>query len=622
MAAPDTRSPRMQEPSPVDQSALPAVTGLERHCRVVVAVVCVLVVALVYWSVRDGGFVGVVDRAYFHDFAWLRTGQSWHDILFRNAYNWSNYYRPLVVALFVIEERLFDVAPGPMHLVSLAIHLANVLLVGALGRRLLERSVTATRACVLSGVAMLAYGLHPALVEPVVTVACQFDLVALLFVLLGLLAHTSNLGRPVRALSVGACFFLGACSKESAVALPMLAVIADWTRVQAGIRETFRQSLRRLIRDEWPSYVAILLAGLAYLGMRHYALGYLLQGGTTAAGSVFDRFQMVCSLYLTYWRLLLWPMTGISPVHEGDVSDFSRMTGASIAVDAVAVAIALSGICLLWRSGRSRSAGLIAAVTVALLPVLRIVPIDFDSSLYHERYAMTAVAAGCLFLPAVLLRALSAFDKMRVARATAGTVVAGWLAASALNVAVTVPLWQDDVKLWQWVVARDPNSLLAKNFLLNAHLSKNEISQARLVANSMAGVSAKCPVCLLNIANLSVRAGDMDAAQAALDRAAPLLPRLKQPRMFASFGIIAGQVREARGDLPGAEKEYRRSLELEPLDPGTRMRLAIALVRQGRRDEASAEASRAVDLMAPDDRESHLEEFRRAMADALTEPGR
>ncbi|MDE1886465.1 MAG: hypothetical protein KGH92_11240, partial [Xanthomonadaceae bacterium] len=114
--------------------------------------------AFVYWPVYHAGFVWV-DKICFYDNAWLRQGDAWTHLVFRNFYDWVNYFRPLVIALFVAEVRIFDVAPGPMHLVSLALHLANTLLVGLLARTLRDTRTETPTARALTILAMLIYGL-------------------------------------------------------------------------------------------------------------------------------------------------------------------------------------------------------------------------------------------------------------------------------------------------------------------------------------------------------------------------------------------------------------------------------------------------------------------------------
>ncbi len=80
------------------------------------------------------------DEICLHTAASLRHGDSWMQFLSADFCDWRNYFRPLVVAMYTAELRIFNVAPGPMHLVSLGVHLINTLLVGLLAQALSPKS--------------------------------------------------------------------------------------------------------------------------------------------------------------------------------------------------------------------------------------------------------------------------------------------------------------------------------------------------------------------------------------------------------------------------------------------------------------------------------------------------
>jgi tetratricopeptide (TPR) repeat protein len=542
----------------------------------------------------------------------------WKDVLFGNFYNWSNYFRPLVVALFVVEERAFDVAPGPMHLVSLALHLANTLLVGVLCQRIPGTIHVPWQRCALTALAMLLYGLHPALTEPLASVSCQFELVVVFFALLGLVLHTSLRQRTWRAIGVGSCFFLAACAKESAVAFPLLVAVFDWILLGGSPADPSNaQTLRRIARQQWPTYVLMLCAGVIYLALRYWALGVLVDPGSMRSMGVVARFQMVAWLYVTYWRIFVWPMTGLGPMHEVDIRQFSSLTPASITIDAVALLLLCAGAYLFLR--RKAIGALLAAMTAALLPVLHLIPVEFDSSLYHDRFAMLAIGVGCVLLPGTVASANSPVARRRWVRVSAAAAAVLWLSIAAANIRVTLPLWSEDTKLWRWVVDQHPQSVLAKNHLLSAYLERDDYANAQRVADAIMDEGAACPVCLVNVANLALSTRDAPAARRALDKAAPLIRRINQPRLEQASVVATAQLHELEGDASEALEAYRRALVLEPLDTRARMRMALLLARQGMRAEAQAEAERALALMAPDEREQNLAQFQAAMASAAVQ---
>ena len=397
----------------------------QRVFRLAVFVVPMVLVALVYWPVYGAGLVWD-DHTQFHDVAWLRNTSDWVQFALHGFSDWKNYFRPLGVALFAAETRLLDVAPAPMHLLSLGLHLINTLLVGALARAMAIASNPPARPWLLPCIAMLLFGLHPVLIEPVVWIASQFELLLTLFMLLGLLANLTLRNRAARAAIVALCFFLAACSKEAAIAFPLLLLIVDWLRpVETQTVDRPWQVVSVRLRQQWPIYLAVLVAGIVYLAARYWGLGFLMNSYGHTTSLSWPRVHLINFTYLAYWKLLVWPMAGLGPIHIVPAQQFADFTVATAATDAVALAIILIGFYLLWK--RKLLGGLIMGVTAALLPVLHVIPIEFEESIYHDRYAMTAVAIVSALLPNVVAEWLGRLGNRRLASYALSLVAAaGW----------------------------------------------------------------------------------------------------------------------------------------------------------------------------------------------------
>jgi tetratricopeptide (TPR) repeat protein len=574
--------------------------------------------AVVYWPVWHAGFVWV-DKICFYDNAWLRHGDEWKHFIFRNFYDWTNYFRPLVVALFVAEVRGFDVAPGPMHLVSLGLHLANTLLVGMLAHKLLVNVRGPNRSAPLIGLAMLLYALHPALIEPVVWISCQFELVVNLFILLGLLANIAIRQTVLRAVAVASCFFLAACAKESAAVFPLLLVLIDWMRAdlgngKAGLWPGAKAQLRR----QWPVYICIFAAGLAYLALRHWALGFLVNGGAHESMFSLSHWQTVTYTYLAYCRILVWPMQGLGPLHVVDTHAFASLNTLSLAIDGAAAIIALGGAYLALKR---RPVGILAtAFTLSLLPVLHIAPVEFDESLYHERYAMTAIAMVCALLPVVLVTLPRRAFQFRSIAVAAAAVAALWLGMAVANIRVTLPLWTDEVKLWLWVLRENPGSFDARNHLLSTYIERNDRPRAREIGDLLLKEKPPCPMCMINIANLAFADGDAARAAAALNEARRTIGRVPGKSLTQAFILATGEVRELQDDARGAEEAYRDAVTLEPMDPDARLNLALLLARQRRAPEARLAFAQALALLAPDELTAAQRFFEQTLAHAEAAP--
>jgi len=570
-------------------------------------------VAWTYWPLLDTGFIWV-DNIIFHNAAWLRYGDSWKERVFHNFYDWVNYFRPLTVSLWVAEARAFDAAPRPMHVVSLVLHLTNTLLVGALGLRVTPS--TTVRASWFAGVAMLLYGAHAALVEPVAWISSQAEMLATLFVLLGLLLNATMQRSTPRSVLVAASFFLAACAKESAAAFPLLIVLFDWMRPAP---EQGWARMRALWTRQRKTYLLVLLAGVGYLGLRYWGLGFLVQGAGTEAFLSWSRFQTASYVLVTYWRIMLWPMSGLGPMHLVDTRQFATFSGGQLGADLAACAVPLCGIYLACK-GKPLGV-LILAITAALLPVMHLIPVDFDMSLYHERYAMTAIAVACALIPSVLNSFPVGHRRARPWLTLGAIVMLAWIGIGVANIRITLPLWTDEVRLWVWILRSYPSFAPARSHLLVAYSESGDKTHAREVADLLLRQNPECADCMLNVASLAVADNDVARLKTALENVQKSLRPPFNQRLMQAYMLAVGQLHELQGEAQDAIYAYQDAIRIEPLDPVARMNLALVQARYGAVAEARANMEMALTLFAPDQREQQRQEFERILAASNTKAG-
>jgi len=559
-----------------------------------------LVLALVlwvYWPVRLGGFVWD-DQLCFHDAAWLRHGSLWANYMFRGFCDWTDYFRPLVVAFYVLQVRLFDSTPGPMHLVSLGLHLVNTLLVGMLALKLRTRLPSGW---VPVALCTLLYGLHPALIEPVFWIGCQYELFVTMFVLLGLTLNEAIERSWLRAAAVAASFFLAAGAKESAVAFPLLLAVFDF----AATPMHRIGSVRTWMRRQWPVYLAVLGAGLLYLALRHWAIGPPSATSDEPFWSL-ARLHKVGLTYLSYWKLLLWPMSGLGPIHPVDEARFTDAGWQALTWDAGAATVITYGVFALFRQpplGR-----VLLGVTAALFPVLHVLPIAFNESLYHERYAMTALAVACASMPALF----ATVPRRPALRRSSGALACLWLVLAIANIRITLPLWSDELALWQWALREYPDSLIAKQHLLAKYVEHGDRARARALGDALIAEKAPCPVCMLSIAYMALNEHDPVRASLAIDRIRNAESVPNDPLFMEEFIIAQGELFELRNDPAGAAAAYRDASRIDPLDPRPQMNLAYLLLRKGEALEARRTAEAALALFAPEERDARRQTFEQA----------
>lgn len=574
------------------------------------AAVVTIIVALTYWPVAHAGFI-YDDVLDFQKMAWLRHGNEWQQFLFRRFNDWLYYFRPLGVALFTFEVRMFDAEPGPMHLASLLIHLVNTLLVGVLAVQLSRKKSNPEKALWILVVPMLIYGLHPVLVEPIVWIGCQFELAVTLFMLLGWIANIGIRHSLARAFSVAICFFLAACSKESAVAFPFILVVFDWFVRSDPQGVGILPQVRVLLVRNWVTYAAILMAGFGYLALRYWALGAFIPSNGSQPPPLWAGFQQASFLFLRYWRMFFWPTIGMGPMHPVSTDQFLSFDASHVLQDIGAACLFTFGA---WSFLRRRYVGgLILCVTFALFPVLHIVGATFDASLYHERYAMTGLALMSAWLPGTLLEIPSLRELTRRALLVGPLILAVWLIMAITTIRITVPLWSNEVKLWQWALKENPGYVGAKDLLISAYVEQGSYAPAWRLIEEVTQSGERCVNCTLNAAILSIKADDPQRASFFLAKLRDFPELYASPSSYRTYLTLISQTELLSGHPEQAESAARSALTLDRLDPAPQLVLAAALALQQKTTEATQIEDGAISLLTPQEQPAQREKFKKLL---------
>src|SRR6266702_751961 len=231
--------------------------GRGRLSRLAPPLGLLLLTLAVYGSSLRNGFVWddhhiIVDNPSTRDLSQLG-----HVLLAPDEF--ATYYRPLNRASYLVDYQLFGMDPHGFHAVNLVLHLANVLLLYALTRRLSGATWPAVVAAALLAI-------HPLQSEPVNFVTARNNLLVLLFALATLLLFidADRRGSRARAWLSGFAFLLGLLSKEQAAGV--LPLLGAWLLVTPPAEPARRRRRWRLLV---PHGVAIL----AYLALRIVSVG-------------------------------------------------------------------------------------------------------------------------------------------------------------------------------------------------------------------------------------------------------------------------------------------------------------------------------------------------------------
>jgi len=153
-------------------------------------------------------------------------------------------YRPLFMASLALDYSLWGPNAFGFHLTSMALHLANVLLVFFLMTLLMKRSGSGEWFSEAPFIAALLFAVHPVHVESVTYIKSRGELLACVFFLTALVLFIRNIPRKslrenAAAISVSiSCFILALLSKEIAITLPLVLLLYCLYVLPAGERLT------------------------------------------------------------------------------------------------------------------------------------------------------------------------------------------------------------------------------------------------------------------------------------------------------------------------------------------------------------------------------------------------
>jgi tetratricopeptide (TPR) repeat protein len=407
------------------------------------------------------------------------------DLILHHTYWWpageSGLYRPLATLSYMFNYAVLGNGErsAGYHWINFLLHLCNVLLLYALGLRLLGSRGRAAAVAAL-------WAVHPVLTESVTNMVGRPDLLAGFGVLGGFLLYLAGVeatGRRRWAALGGAAAAtaIGVFSKESAVTV--LGVIA--------IFELAWWKERRQVRGRLAGFVAVAIPIAAMLFQRMQVMAAagpasfpFVDNPLVNAGFIQGRLTAIAILARYVWRLAC-PITLSAdysyaqiPLASGTLADWvSWLVVAALAV-------------LVFRSYRwNRTAFFFAGfAAVTILPTSNLLfPIG---TIMAERFLYLPAVAFC----ACLVLCYGALPPK--ARIAAPWLLGLLVTAYAVRTWLRNPDWRDDLYMAQALVKTSPNSFKVRR-MLAVNLFRTDPSHSRLddvIAQAEKGVAILDPV--------------------------------------------------------------------------------------------------------------------------------
>jgi tetratricopeptide (TPR) repeat protein len=412
----------------VSSSSLEQFEGNLRRKPMLLGLLLVFATILLYSSVRHHEFLDFDDSQYITKNIHVSTGLKLGNIAWAFTTFYAANWHPLTWLSHMADCQLFGLNSSPQHLVNVALHAANVLLLFLLLQR-------ATGAVWRSFFVAALFAVHPLNVETVAWVAERKSLLSAFFSLLTIAAYGWYVARHgwKRYLLVLVAFSMALMSKPMAVSLPLVLLLLDDWPLQRYEDLSFRSRWVRLLLEKLPLFLMSAASCVVTVIAQR------------SSGSVVDTSALPLSLrlgnalvsYIAYIGKTFWPANlAVFYPHPQHSLLWSDVAAAAVILSAITLAV------LYFHRARYLTVGWFLFV-ITLVPVIGMVQVGRQAM--ADRYAYVP----CIGLFLIVAWGLGdALDKAAVPRFLPGVAALCLILALAAATLRDLTYWQNGVNLF------------------------------------------------------------------------------------------------------------------------------------------------------------------------------
>jgi tetratricopeptide (TPR) repeat protein len=546
-------------------------------------------------------------------------------------------YRPVLLVSYAVQWWIHGRQAAAFHAVNVLLHAGTTLLFASL---LLQIGIGPAAAFASA----LLFAVHPLHVEAVTSLVGRGEVLAAVFTLLFLILALRAFERPrlrvATLLGALVCYGLSVLTKESGSSAPAMAFLLFVYAAEGGLWERLRRALAR----GYPVLIgsAAVLAGVLLL--RRWALGGFLKSPEIGIFEVenaldhvgaWNRAVNACVIFFRYLGRFAFPLH--LSADESAWSIKVAPPGSAVAIAALVLLAALTTAALRRLASRSPLALGFLFFCLALLPASNLV--FSTGTIFAERIAYLPSAGLCLAAGALLAGTAPTLSALAPARRKLLAAVALLLAARAV---VRNAVWWSDEALFLNLIRAAPDSAKAHYDIAYILAADRQYGRARGEYRRATEIYDAYWDAWAGKGKMEKDLGLYDEAEKSFQKAIASNADYEN----GYFGL--GLVREARGDLAGAEAIYReglarkkdslplayrlalvqsrhgwpaalpdwkRALELGPETPSVHADYAKWLARMGHWEEAAKEARETLRLEPRDQNSLRLLAERDALSD-------
>jgi tetratricopeptide (TPR) repeat protein len=271
-----------------------------------------IVTFAVYWPVHNYEFIRYDDDAFVFKNSIVQSGFSLQNIKWAFTTVHCSYWHPLTWLSLMLDCSLFGVKPGPMHLVNVAFHTANTLLLFVVFSRMTKRLWPSAFIAVL-------FAIHPLNVESVAWIAERKNVLSTLFWLLTMLAYVRYVEKPSTGRYVIALisFALGLMSKPMLVTLPFVLILLDYWPLNRFLNSQF--TILNSVKEKLPFiFLSAILCVITFLAQRQVGAVAVLPFKERFPNAMISYFEYIEKLFVPLNLAVLYPHpAGFIPLTKG-----------------------------------------------------------------------------------------------------------------------------------------------------------------------------------------------------------------------------------------------------------------------------------------------------------------
>jgi Tfp pilus assembly protein PilF len=423
--------------------------GLKRDKSIVIIISIALAGAtfIAYQHLRINDFVSFDDFVYVTENPNVSGGINLESISWAFTGNHVGNWHPLTSISHMLDCQLFGLNPTWHHLNSLLLHIANVLLLFWLLRRL-------TGALWASAFVAAVFAIHPLNVESVAWIAERKNVLSTLFGLLTIAAYSRYANNPSmrRYLLVLFTFCLGLMAKPMLVTLPLVLLLLDFwplkrfkLRKVKALNSTKPNSAEILCQKSTPYRLIVEKIPLFFLSAVLSVVTFLAQkaAGAVAKEEFFPLSSRIANAFASYVRYIgkIFYPTNLAPFYP-----YRSFTKAQVGI--FVVLIVIISLVAIYSAKRKRylCVGWFWYLGT-LVPVIGLVQVGEQSM--ADRYAYVP-AIGIFIIAAWGIAELLAKGRLR--NVVLGTIAGLLIFTLMVCTYLQVRHWKDNLSLYEHAI--------------------------------------------------------------------------------------------------------------------------------------------------------------------------